>query len=236
MAEKGSVRITWLGHSTFLTLSVTGKRILIDPWVGGNPATPEAMKTLDRLDAMLITHGHFDHIADAVALATSLEPVVVCSYETSVWLESKGVGHVLGMNKGGTVEVAGVKVTMVHAEHSCGILDDGKVVYGGEAAGYVMEFENGYRVYHAGDTNIFGGMELIARLYRPDLAMLPIGGHYTMGPREAAMACGLLSVRTVIPMHYGTFPVLTGTPADLEREATGLKGLRVVRLKPGESF
>jgi L-ascorbate metabolism protein UlaG (beta-lactamase superfamily) len=140
------------------------------------------------------------------------------------------------MNKGGTVEVAGVKVTMVHAEHSCGILDEGKVIYGGEAAGYVMEFENGYRVYHAGDTNIFSGMELIARLYRPDLAILPIGGHYTMGPKEAAMACGLLSVRTVIPMHYGTFPVLTGTPADLEREATGLEGLRVVGLKPGESF
>ena len=225
MADRGNAEIMWLGHSTFRLRTPGGRTIVVDPWVEQNPACPQDLKSFDRLDAMLVTHGHFDHIADAVALGVKHAPQTVCIFETSVWLEGKGVKTCVGMNKGGTVEVAGVKVTMVHADHSCGILDDGKIIYGGDPCGYVIELENGYRIYHAGDTNVFGDMKLIAELYRPDMAMIPIGGHYTMGPREAAYACRLLGAKEIVPMHFGTFPVLAGTPSmlrDLTREIPGL--------------
>jgi len=127
-------------------------------------------------------------------------------------------------------------VTMVHADHSCGILDDGRVVYGGDPCGYVVELENGYRIYHAGDTNVFGDMALIGELCSPDLALLPIGGHYTMGPAGAARACRLLGVAAVIPMHFGTFPVLEGTPAELKAAARDIQGLQIVELRPGEAY
>ena len=140
------------------------------------------------------------------------------------------------MNKGGTVKIAGVAATMVHADHSCGILHEGKIVYGGEAAGYVIETENGYRVYHAGDTNVFGDMKIIGDLYRPDVALIPIGGHYTMGPREAALACRLLGAKEIVPMHHGTFPVLSGTPAALRELTRDIPGLVVHDIKPGQSL
>jgi len=236
MGQKGNVWITWLGHATFKITSAAGKTVLIDPWIEGNPATPAGLKKLDRIDVMLITHGHFDHIGDAVSLAFAHGPAVVCNWETSVWLESKGVRRITGMNKGGTVEVAGMKVTMVHADHSCGILDEGRVVYGGDPCGYVVELENGYRIYHAGDTNVFGDMALIGELCSPDLALLPIGGHYTMGPAGAARACRLLGVPAVIPMHFGTFPVLEGTPAELKAATRDIQGLQIVELTPGEAY
>jgi L-ascorbate metabolism protein UlaG (beta-lactamase superfamily) len=155
---------------------------------------------------------------------------VVAIPELAGWLEKKGLKNVIGMNKGGTVKVADIKVTMVHADHSCGIEDGEQLLYGGEAVGFVIEFENGVKIYHAGDTNVFGDMKIIHDLYAPEIALLPIGDHYTMSPREAAYACNLLQAKTVIPMHFGTFPVLTGTPGQLQKLVPGVE---VVEMKPG---
>jgi L-ascorbate metabolism protein UlaG (beta-lactamase superfamily) len=230
------LKITWVGHGTFLITSPSGKRILIDPWVKQNPACPDDLKDPGAFDLMLITHGHFDHIADAVELAKSYTPQVVCIPETSAWLESKGVENLVGMNKGGTVEVDGLKVHMVHAVHSCGITDGDQVIYGGEAAGYVLELEDGFKLYHAGDTAVFYDMTLIGKLLEPDIALLPIGDHFTMGPRSAAEAIRLLGVDTVVPMHWGTFPILSGTPDQLRKEASDVVGLEVLDLQPGETL
>jgi L-ascorbate metabolism protein UlaG (beta-lactamase superfamily) len=198
-----------------------------------NPACPDDLKNPGDFDLMLITHGHFDHIADAVDLAKAHSPQVVCIPETSAWLESKGVENMVGMNKGGTAEVEGLKVHMVHAVHSCGITDGDQIIYGGEAAGYVLELEDGFKLYHAGDTAVFSDMALIGKLLEPDVALLPIGDFFTMGPRSAAEAIRLLGVKSVIPMHFGTFPVLTGTPAQLREEASDVSGLEVLDLQPG---
>ena len=235
MLQTRGNKITWLGHAAFRIDTPSGKVILVDPWILTNPLCPEANKKFERVDTMLITHGHFDHIADAVELGKKYKPQVVGIYELCAWLESKGVPNTNAMNKGGTQKVSELEVTMVNAVHSCGILDGDRIVYGGEACGYVLRLPGGLTIYHAGDTALFGDMKLIAELYAPDVALLPIGDHFTMGPREAAMAIRFLNVRHVIPMHFGTFPPLVGRPEQV-REPKDISGLEIHVLKPGESL
>lgn len=236
MLQTRGNKLTWLGHSTFRIATPSGKVILIDPWVQTNPMCPEPLKKFDRLDALLITHGHFDHIADAVDLGKKFKPQIVGIYETCAWLESKGVPGTSGMNKGGTQKVGELEVTMVHALHSCGIQDGDQIIYGGEACGYIIRLPGGLTVYHSGDTAVFGDMKLIAELYSPDLALLPIGDHYTMGPREAAHAIRLLGVRHVVPMHFGTFPPLIGRPEQVRELTKDIPSLEIHALKPGDSL
>ena len=230
---------TWYGHACVAVSTPGGKIILIDPWFG-NPLSPRAADTIDRCDLMLVTHGHGDHLGDAVTLASRLRPAWPCIHELSLWLARVlpgGGDAVTGMNKGGTVEAAGLKITMVGADHSAGAWNAGgeTTLYLGEPVGFVVELENGFRFYHAGDTAVFGDMRLIGQLYRPDLALLPIGGHYTMGPREAALAVELLGVKHVMPIHYGTYPILAGTPDQLRGElaARGLGDVEVHAPIPG---
>jgi len=226
------MQITWLGHGTFQFRLPSGQVILMDPWTDGNPAYPKGYE-IQRVDTMCITHGHFDHIHDAVPLAKKFSPEVVGIFETCAWLESKGVKNTHAMNKGGSQKVGEVTFTMTHAVHSCGILDDGQIIYGGEAAGYVMRFAGGRALYFAGDTNVFTDMQIIEQLYHPELAFLPIGDLYTMSPVEAALACKFLRARKVVPMHFGTFPPLTGRPEKL-RELIGDLETEVWALEPGQ--
>lgn len=235
MALNSQVSFTWIGHGTWKARSAKGKEVLIDPWVMNNPGAPANLKKVDGCDLMLITHGHFDHIADAVEIAKQHKPKIECNYEISTWLGSKGVAAdtLIGANQGGTVDVDGIKVTLVHAEHSCGITDGDKVVYGGDACGLVIEFENGYTIYFAGDTDVFSDMAIIAELSKLDAAFLPIGGFYTMGPERAAKAVSLLGVKTVVPMHFATFPALAGRPDQLQ-ELVG-NSVKVLDIKPGDT-
>jgi L-ascorbate metabolism protein UlaG (beta-lactamase superfamily) len=226
------MEITWLGHGTFLFRLSSGKAVLMDPWTEGNPAYPQGYE-IAAVDTMCITHGHFDHIHDAVPLAQRFKPEVAAIYETCHWLESKGVENTRPMNKGGSQKLGDITLTMTHAVHSCGILDDGKIIYGGEAAGYVLRFSDGRVAYFAGDTNVFSDMQLIEQLYHPELAFLPIGDLFTMGPKEAAAACKLIRPKKVIPMHFGTFPPLTGRPGDLQQLLSG-SGTEVWELQPGK--
>jgi len=231
------VKVTWLGHATFLIETPSGKKIIIDPWVAKNPKTPAAFKSFDRLDVILCTHGHGDHSGDLVELAKKHSATVAGIYELCTWASKKGAKQTAPMNKGGTQKVGDIRVTMVNAHHSAAIEDDGQIVYGGEPCGYVLEFENGLRIYHAGDTCVFGDMAIIRELYKPDLAMLPIGDLYTMGPLEAAYACRLLQPKAVIPMHWGTFPALTGTPAELSRRLSEAEiAVEVITMGPGETI
>jgi L-ascorbate metabolism protein UlaG (beta-lactamase superfamily) len=228
--------LTWLGHNTFKLVTARGVTALLDPWVESNPACPKDQRAFDKIDIMSITHGHGDHMADAVTLAKRHRPTVVCNYEIHLFLFGRGVVNTSPMNKGGTQEVKGLRYTMVHATHSSGIEDGGQVVYGGEACGYVITLEDGFRIYDAGDTGVFADMALIAELYAPDLALLPIGDLFTMSPREAAVAARLLKPRWIVPSHYGTFPALSGRPEQLRAELGKLGvAAEVLALEPGQS-
>lgn len=229
-----SLAITWLGHATFLLKSPGGKRILFDPWVTGNPSSPPDAKKIGNLDLILVTHGHSDHTGDAVAIGRSSGAQTVAPFELSLWLQKKGLKNVTGMNPGGTLDVLGLSITMVPAIHSSSVEEDGQIVYVGVATGYVVRFEDGLTIYYAGDTSLFGDMRLIGEMYHPQIAFLPIGDFYTMGPAQAAKASELLGVKQIVPMHYGTFPALTGTPATL-RELVSPRGVQVLELKPGET-
>ncbi|HEU5277562.1 MAG TPA: metal-dependent hydrolase [Gaiellaceae bacterium] len=221
--------LTWLGHASFRLDSPGGKRIYVDPWFD-NPKCPDSEKEPDRCDVIAVTHGHSDHVGSVLDLSKKLGPVpIVAIVELKGWLQGQGANtdELPGPNKGGTVEAAGLKFTLVNAFHSSSS-DDG--TYLGEATGIVVELEDGKKVYFAGDTCVFGDMQLIGRIYSPDVAVLPIGGHFTMDPPEAAVACELLGVKRVVPCHYGTFPLLAGTPDELRRLA---KDVEVLAVDPG---
>jgi L-ascorbate metabolism protein UlaG (beta-lactamase superfamily) len=227
-----AVPLTWLGHAAFRLDSQRGKRVYVDPFLTGNPKCPEAEQTPERVDLIALTHGHMDHVGDTVDLAKRFGCPVVALVELRDWLTMK---HGLpeadehSPNKGGTVTVDGISITLTDANHSSSWVD---LTYLGEPAGLVIELEDGFKLYFAGDTNAFGDMALIRRIYEPDVAVLPIGGHFTMAPREAAVALELLGVKRCVPCHYGTFPLLTGTPDELRRLAPDVE---IVAPEPGET-
>lgn len=237
MNESSRPTFTYLGHSTIRCDLPDGNVILIDPWVN-NPTCPEALKTLERIDAMLITHGHFDHISDATDLAASHRPsAVVANPEVCHWLGGNGVENLAEMNTGGEIEVLGCAVTMTWARHSSGIVDGDRMVYGGNPGGYVVRLPGGYTFYHMGDTDVFSDLQMIGEFHHPDLVFMPIGDNYTMGPRTAAYACRLLNVSAVVPIHWGTFPILTGTPEAFAEELGSLDvDCELVVLQPGETY
>jgi L-ascorbate metabolism protein UlaG (beta-lactamase superfamily) len=225
--------LTWLGHAAFRIDSPGGKRIYVDPFLTGNPKTPDSERDPERCDLIVVTHGHGDHVGDTVAIHEKHGSPVIAQVELRGWLTKNGVaddGQAHSINKGGSATVESITVTLTDANHSSGTPDGG---YGGEACGVVLELEDGLSIYFSGDTNAFGDMSLIGRIYSPDVAVLPIGGHYTMGPREAAVALELLGVVRCVPSHYGTFPLLRGTPDELRKLAPEIE---VLSPEPGETI
>jgi L-ascorbate metabolism protein UlaG (beta-lactamase superfamily) len=226
-----NVPLTWLGHSSFRFDTPGGKRVYVDPWLD-NPKCPDAEKEPERIDLIAITHGHGDHVGNAVDLAKKHECDVVAMTELRDWLT---IEHDLpernehSPNTGGTVDVDGIKISVTDARHSSSYND---FTYLGVASGLVIEVENGTKLYFAGDTSVFGDMQLIRRLYEPDVAILPIGGHFTMDPRQAAIALEFLGVKRCVPCHYGTFPLLAGTPDELRQLAPDVE---VLAPEPGET-
>jgi L-ascorbate metabolism protein UlaG (beta-lactamase superfamily) len=224
--------VTWLGHAAFRVDTPGGKRVYVDPWLS-NPKCPEGEQEPERVDLIALTHGHSDHVGETVDLAKRFGCPVVALLELREWLGGQGAPeHATvpeGANKGGTVDADGITITLTDAKHSSSCPDGS---YGGEPTGLVIGMENGTTLYFAGDTCVFGDMQLIGRIYEPDVAVLPIGDHYTMGPKEASVALELLGVSQCIPCHYGTFPLLRGTPDELRKLAPDVE---VLAPEPGDS-
>lgn len=232
-----SYQITWLGHATFILDTPGGKRILVDPWFGDNPSVPDAWKSIDALgkvDILLISHGHFDHVGEIKEIVDKYQPTTICIFELGQWLGSQGIEGASPMNVGGSQQVDGVTLTMVPAVHTTGIPDpDGTLRYGGTATGYIILLEDGRRIYYTGDTAATMDMKLYGDIYEPELVIMPIGDFYTMGPEGAAISAEMIGADRVLPVHWGTFPALTGTPERL-RELLEGTDIEVLDCKPGE--
>jgi L-ascorbate metabolism protein UlaG (beta-lactamase superfamily) len=233
MTSLKGTRITWLGHATVLVQTAKGTNLLIDPFIEHNPKYPKGFALPEKIHYVLLTHGHGDHASDAVPVAKKHKSNVVAIYELAALMNKEGAENITGMNIGGTAQLDDVAVTMVEAKHSAGVEGKNGAQYAGVAAGYVLTITDGPVLYHAGDTTVFGDMKLIKDLYQPEIAMLPIGGFYTMGPKEAALAAQFIAPKAILPIHFGTFPPLTGTPAELDALLKG--SIEVIRLAPGES-
>jgi L-ascorbate metabolism protein UlaG (beta-lactamase superfamily) len=234
MTPSTPTRITWLGHATVLVQTPAGANILIDPFIAQNPKYPKNYALPEKIHSILLTHGHGDHMSDVVEVAKKHGSNVVAIHELAAYVGGKGVTNTIGMNLGGSVQVEDVMASMVDARHSSGTEDEQGTHYTGVAAGFVLTIAEGPVLYHAGDTAVFGDMQLIHELYQPTIAMLPIGGHYTMGPKEAALAVRFVAPNVVLPIHFGTFPPLKGTPEQLA--ALVEPGVKVVNWKPGETY
>jgi L-ascorbate metabolism protein UlaG (beta-lactamase superfamily) len=234
MATHQKLSITWYGHSTFVITTPGGKRIVTDPFLEHNPMCPAEMKKITAADVIIVSHGHADHTSDVPAVSRATKAPIVAIYELALWFERKGLTNTQGMGIGGTVSVAGLRISMVPAVHSSSVVENDTSVYLGEPAGFVVQTEDERSFYFAGDTALFGDMRLIAEMYAPQIAFLPIGDHFTMDPQAAALAARMLGVRQVVPMHYGTFPILTGTPDQLKK-LVDPHGIDVLVLKPGET-
>lgn len=224
--------VTWLGHSTFLLTSPKGVRLLFDPFLTNNPARPPNAKRIGVVDLILITHGHSDHCEDAPRVGRETGATVVASPELSAWLERQGLKHLRPMNIGGRQTISGIEIAMVQALHSSSAPDG---TYLGPANGFLLRFDDGRTIYFAGDTGLFSDMRLIRERFVPEVAFMPIGDRFTMGPEDAAIAAEWLGVKAIVPMHYGTFPELTGTVAEL-REHCGTRSIEVIELRAGETF
>lgn len=236
----GGNRITYLGHAAFRIVTPGDEQIIIDPFLSQNPTTPDDLKQVGELDTILLTHGHFDHFGDTIPLAKDTGAAVISNFEIMSYLQGQGVETAQPIQKGGSAQIGGVKVTATNAFHSSSIqTEDGSLIYGGEPVGFVVEFESGFKLYHAGDTALFGDMQLIGELYNPDLALLPIGDRLTMGPLEAAHAVRLLRVDHVVPMHYSTdvLPIFTGTPEAFQGHLAEISpGTTVHVMQPGDDL
>lgn len=232
MSSNQGVTITWLGHAGVKLDTADGKVIVVDPGPEGN----EAAKNLDKVDLLLISHGHSDNMGDAIDIARRTGARVIAMNELCIYMGMKGVDNVSGGNTGGTQTWNDIQVTLVDAVHSSSTIENGQIIYLGEAVGFVIKFPDDFTVYHAGDTALFSDMAEIGKIHQPDVAILPIGDHFTMGPREAAEAIKLLNVTRVIPIHYGTFPLLRGTPEQLAQETSHNLALKIITLQPGQSI